>query len=256
MMCHPTASLPNAQLPEVVPARAGSPRNRLLSALSEGDFELLSRHLEPITLNRGQVLHKPRWPIEHVYFIEQGLVSVVADGSGTKPVEVWLMGREGLVGIPVLLGGTVSIHRRVVQVPGHALRIASDKLRDAFDESRTLRGLLLRYVHAILKQTSVVGACNARHSLQQRLARWLLVSRDLLESDDLPSTHETISLMLAVRRAGVTETLAAFENMGFVEHRRGHIVIRDVDGLLRTSCECYRSLQAAYDHLVAPSSER
>ena len=251
MTCQPASPVLNGQAADAISVPPAPSRNRLLSALSEEDFERLKPHLEPVTLKRGQVLHKPRWPIEHVYFIEDGLVSVVAEVPRDKPVEVWLLGREGLAGMPVLLGGRVSTHRRYVQVPGKALRIASDKLQDAFDQSRSLRQVLLRYVYAILKQTSLVGACNARHSLQQRLARWLLLSRDLLETQDLPITHDTLALLLAVRRAGVTEALAGFEHKGLVEHHRGHVVIRDAEGLRRVACECYTALHAIYDRLLA-----
>src|SRR4051794_40983497 len=153
--------------------------------------------------------------MKQVYFIERGLVSVTARINRETAVEVWLIGREGMTGVPVVLGGDhAPPHRRVVQVGGSGLRIRTSDLRGAMDESAALRDVLLRYAQVILLQASQVGACNAHHTLEERLSRWLLLAHDGLGEDDLPLTHRVLSRLLGVRRASVTECLGALERAG------------------------------------------
>ena len=217
----------------------GPIRNRLLKALAPDDLERLRPHLEPVSFKRGQVLHSANRPIDRVYFVEEGLVSVLTDPDREHPVEVWLIGCEGLTGIPLLLGAGNTYHRYVAEVAGRALRIGSAELRDAMQRSRSLSDSLLRFVQVILVQTARVGACNARHSLQERLARWLLMAHDRVDGDRLELTHEFLSLMLGVRRAGITEAIGPLQKAGIIQQGQGRIQILSRARLEAASCNCY-----------------
>ncbi len=233
-----------------------SVRNRLLAALSPEDLERLAPHLEPVPFKRGQVLHSANRPLGSVHFVEAGLVSVLTEPERGHIMEVWLVGCEGLTGIPALLGGERSYHRHVALTRGEALRIDASELRKAMLERPSLAAPLLRFVEVMLVQTARVGACNARHSLGERLARWLLMARDRAVSDDLPLTHDMLSQLLGVRRAGVTEGINRLEREGFVRNERGRIIILDLDGLKAASCGCYDAVYAAYERILGgPKAE-
>lgn len=225
---------------------AATLRNKLLLALSPADLQRLQGRLELVPLPARRVLHYPKLPIEHVYFVESGLVSVVAstDQAGAS-VEAWLIGREGLAGLPVVLGAPTSPHRRTVQAEGFAWRMSADDLRTAMDEMPALRAVLLRFVHGVLVQTAQSVACNARHVVHQRLARWLLMAQDRLAQDTLPLTHEVIAKMLGVRRASVTSALQPLEGDGIVRVQRGRIRVLDRARLEACACSCYRVMRAA-----------
>lgn len=168
-------------------------KNKLLRSLPPSDLDRIRPHLEPVPLKARRILHHFNTPMDHVWFVESGLVSVTARVSESTTVEVWLVGCEGMTGLPVLLGADEAPpHRRIVQVGGTALRMASADLRHAIDQIPRLREVLLRYAQVVLLQTSQVGACNSSHSLQQRLARWLLMAQDRLLTDDLALTHELL----------------------------------------------------------------
>ncbi len=225
-------------------------RNRLLAALPPDERQRLQPHLEPVVLRSRQVVHFKHVPIEHLYFIEEGLVSVLADTGGTEVTEVWLIGREGVVGLPVILGGIASPHRRVVQVKGHAFRIAADDLRRAMEERLVLRRLLLRYAQAVLIQASQAGACANRHSLHQRLARWLLSAQYRLGKNVLPLTHALLARLVGARRASITVAMGALETAEIIGQRRGEITILDGDRLEQAACNCHRIIRAAYESIT------
>ena len=216
-----------------------TPGNRLLQELTPDDFKLLEPSLELVELREKRVLHFERQPITDVYFMESGLVSVLASYRVTGTTQAWLVGSEGLVGVPVLLGVDQSPHRRMVQVGGSAWRISSDKLRSALDLSSTLRDVLLRYVHSVLVQTAQTAACNARHPLAERLCRWLLMAQDRLQTQQVPVTHELLANLLGVRRSGVTVTIEQLHHSEVLGRARGSIVIRDRAKLEQYSCKCY-----------------
>jgi CRP-like cAMP-binding protein len=224
-------------------------RNKLLAALPRSDFERLAPFLKPVSLTPRRVLFHARTPIEHVYFVEEGLVSVLAQIDEQRAVEVWLIGREGMAGLPVVLGGNLSPHRRVVQLGGSALRIRANDLRRAMDEIASVRKLLLRYVQLVIVQASQSGACNSSHTVQQRLARWLLAAQDRREQDLLPLTHEMLSRMLGVRRASVTECITFLERQGVLSHIRGVIKILARGTLESMSCGCYRIMKVEYERM-------
>jgi CRP-like cAMP-binding protein len=224
--------------------------NRLLAALPPDDLGRLSPCLERVSLTVKQALVEPNRPIEHVHFVEAGAVSLIAGTKGKGLTEVGLIGREGMVGLPVVLGVETSPHRAMVQVAGDALRMSAGDLRQAMDDIEPLRGLLLRYAQAQMVQAAQGAACNGRHNLDQRLARWLLQAQDRVDGDEVPLTHELISHMLSVRRSGVTVALGALEASRIIGARRGRVAIHDREKLEQASCECYGIVKAEFDKLL------
>jgi CRP-like cAMP-binding protein len=226
------------------------PRNKLLRALPADDFQRIRPLLEAVPLKVRRIVHHARLPIEHVYFVESGLISVVANTDDeNNGVEAWLIGSEGAAGIPVVLGAESSPHRRMVQAEGSALRMRSADLRTAMDEVAALRAVLLRYVNGVLVQASQSGACNARHSVEQRLARWLLMAHDRLERRDLPLTHDIVAKMLGVRRATVTQVIKELEATGAIRGARGHVDVLDRPRLEALACQCYQIIRAEQDRV-------
>lgn len=227
----------------------GHTTNELLRALPRGDYDLVRPALERVPLKASRVLHHPRTPLAHVYFVEQGLVSVLTDVGEGQLVEAWLVGREGLAGAPAVLGAAVSRHRRIVHLGGSALRMRREDLVDAMNESPTLRAHLLDYAHLVLLQASQVGACNARHHVTQRLARWLLMASDRCCENRLALTQDMLSRMLGVRRATVTQAVASLERRGLLRRARGAITIVDRGRLEGAACPCYQILKAQFSRI-------
>jgi CRP-like cAMP-binding protein len=207
-----------------------SSKNRILSRLSADDKALLRPDLEPVELAMRQVLEVPNKPIKHSYFIEYGLASVVAS-NGHKQLEVGLIGCEGMTGLPIVLGNDRSPTENFMQVPGNGLRIAADKLREAIARSRSLELALLGFAHEFMNQTARTALSNGTATLEERLARWLLMANDRLKGNEVPLTHEFLSLMLGVRRAGVTVALHYLEQRALISLARKQIVITDRKGL-------------------------
>lgn len=226
------------------------PGNALLSALPPADRDRILPLLEPISMKQRRVLHHDRAPMEHVYFIESGLVSVLAQIDERKAAEVWLIGREGLSGIPLLLGGSVSPHRRVVQLGGSALRMRAADVHAAMNGLTAFRAVMLRYVQLALVQTSQTSACNSAHPIKQRLARWLLTAQDRIGRDVLPLTHDMLARLLSVRRATISECLALLEREQVVATRRGQLEILDRGRLESMACLCYRIMANEHDRMM------
>jgi CRP-like cAMP-binding protein len=216
------------------------PRNLLLQALPRRDYELLSRKLERVALTPRRALQHAHVPIEHLYFIEDGLVSVLASTGDRNPVEVRLIGREGVVGSAALLGARVSPLRYFVQIGGSALRIGVDDVAGAMAETPQLRAVLHGHLHAALMQSSQSTACSLRHSLLQRLARWLLTAQERACRDDIPITQDLLARSLGVRRASVSEVFKPLEGRGIFARERGLIRILDRARLEEIACRCYR----------------
>ena len=224
--------------------------NRLLSSLSTSDFDLLAPHLESVTLELRKPLETPNKTIEAVYFPESGFASVVAIQRNGKEVEVGLIGREGMTGLPIVLGNHRSPHAVYVQAPGKGHSIPASELRQAMQESLSLRDSLLKFVQAFGVQTSHTAICNARSRMDERLARWLLMAQDRIQSDVLPLTHEFLSLMLGVRRAGVTVALKGLREHGLISYRRGEITINNRKGMARVAGEAYGTPESEYRRLI------
>jgi CRP-like cAMP-binding protein len=191
----------------VLAARNDLPRNRLLAALSRDDRALLLPHLKPVALGLLKDIERPNRRIDTVYFMESGIASVVALQADETRVEVGLIGREGMSGIAVVLGGNQSPHSTYIQVAGEGQRMPANELRKAMMASESLRGLLLKFVQVFMVQTAPTAIANARSHIDQRLARWILMAHDRTGDTTLPLTHEFLALMLGVRRPGVTEAL-------------------------------------------------
>ena len=222
--------------------------NRLLRRLPADEISRVLAVSARVHIRPRQVLHHYKLPMEYVYFVEQGLVSVAAKVGHEKFVEVWLIGSEGLVGAPVILNKcTDPLHRRTVQVEGVALQIAVQDFRRLVKELPMMREMVNAYLAVVLVQTSQSGACNSVHQLKQRLARWLLLAHNALGSDDLPLTHEVLAQLLGVRRASVTEGLEVLQREGLVSAKRGSIRIEKVGELESICCDCFRLINREYE---------
>ena len=226
-----------------------TPANRLLAALSPRVFDRLRPDFEPVPLRFRDVLQEPNGSIPYVYFPSSGVVSVVVapDGRGGG-VEVGLVGREGVIGLPVFLGADSTPARWVVQVPGEALRMAAEDFR-VHVARRPLHDLLLLYTNAFLVQVSQSVACNALHPVEERLCRWLLTVHTRVGSDQFPLTHHFLGSMLGVRRASVTEAARGLQEEGLIRYGRGRLEVLDRPGLESAACGCHRVAQAELDRL-------
>jgi CRP-like cAMP-binding protein len=222
---------------------AASPQNLLLCALPPEDFSRLAPYLERVTLVPRRVIQHAKVPVEHLYFIEEGLVSVQASTDEDSAVEVWLIGREGIAGSPAVLGVSASPLRHVVRVGGSAYRIAAKDLSAAIADIPALRSMLLSYLHVALMQSSQSAACGLRHPFPQRLARWLLTAQDRTGSDEVPVTQDLLARALGVRRATVSEAIKTFERKGVLARLRGLIRIRDRARLEKITCRCYEIMR-------------
>jgi CRP-like cAMP-binding protein len=231
----------------VEPPRPVHTSNGLLRAIPAHELAHVLSISERVQLIPNQILHECLVPMEYVYFVESGLVSVAAKVSQERFVEVWLIGSEGLAGAPVVLGaGTEPLHRRTVQVAGQALRVRAQEFRAAMEALPAFRRVLYAYLNVVLSQTSQSGACNAAHSMRDRLARWLLFARSRLDADDIPLTHGVLAQLLGVRRASVTECLEQFEEQELISNTRGRITICNPDGLRGICCDCFRLIDREY----------
>ena len=223
-----------------------STENQLLAALPREEYERLAPHLEEVSLTLRQVLFNPGDEIAYAYFPTDSIVSLLTDLSDGSGMEVGLVGREGLVGISVILGGGET-KVATVQAEGGALKIRADALREEFGRGGTLQTGLLRYTHALMTQISQSVVCNVRHPLAGRLARWLLMYYDRLGRDEFALTHEFMAAMLGVRRAGVSDVANELQKLGLISYRRGHVRIIDRKGLEEFACECYTVVKEKYD---------
>lgn len=218
------------------------PANLVLRSLPARELDLLLPLLDTVPLTPRRVLQHAGLPIEHLFFIESGLVSVLAKVEEGDAVEVGLIGRDGVVGSTVLLGATAATLSHFVQLRGSALRISVEDLFPLMSELPALREALQGYLHLFLMQSSQAAACGLRHSFQQRLARWLLTAQDRSDMDHLSLTQDGIARNLGVRRATVSETFKLLEQRGVFAKDRGRIRILDRRGLERVACRCYRTM--------------
>jgi CRP-like cAMP-binding protein len=225
-------------------------RNGLLSVLSETDFALLRPHLQRVALPLLHDMERPNRGIERVYFMEAGIASVVAVQADETRAEVGLIGREGMSGIAVVLGGDQSPNSTYIQVAGEGMRITAKELRKAMNASRTLHSLLLKFVQVFLVQTAHTAIANARANIDKRLARWILMAHDRTRDDTIPLTHEFLSLMLGVRRAGVTEALQILKRQKLIATGRNKIVVLNRKGIERAAGKSYGTPEKEYRRLI------
>jgi CRP-like cAMP-binding protein len=214
--------------------------NTLLGALPGKDYQRLLPRLEPVTLTFGDVLYEPGKPIRHVYFPTDSLVSLLTLVERHMALEIGLVGREGMLGIPVALGIDVSPVRALVQGTGTALRMKAAHFRSDYGKCGPLHRELNRYIHERIVQITQTAACNRFHPIEARLARWLLMTRDRMETNHFHQTHELLGNMLGVLRVAVTNAAGALQQRKLISYRRGNISILDGQGLEATACRCYQ----------------
>ncbi len=230
---------------------AHDPReNHLLAALPSEDYERIFANLERIPLPLGESLYESGIQMSYVYFPINSIVSllyVMEDGSSA---EIAVVGNEGIVGVSLFMGGESTPSRAVVQSAGHAYRLRGPLLKHEFYRAGPMQRLLLRYTQALLTQMAQTAVCNRHHTLDQQFCRWLLLSFDRLNSDELVMTQELIAGMLGVRREGVTEAAGNVQKAGLIKYSRGHITILDRAGLEKRACECYAVVKKEFDRLL------
>jgi CRP-like cAMP-binding protein len=225
-------------------------RNRLLRALPGAEYARLVPRLERITVEALEVLAEAGQPLGHVYFPETAIISVVRRMSDGTVIEAGTIGREGMAGIAVLAGEDWSSATILGEVPGACKRMAFDVLHRVLPELPRLDALLRRFVLTFVNQVGQTAACNGRHAIDQRCARWLLMTHDQVGADDFLLTHEVLAQMLAVRRASVTVAAGALQRAGVIRYHRGRITILDRSGLEAVACECYSAVRANFDRLL------
>jgi CRP-like cAMP-binding protein len=224
-------------------------RNRILSRVPLAEFALVSQSLMLVELDLGETLHRHGDVIEHAYFVETGFISALCVLLDGNPLEIGLIGSEGVAGFSVVLGGRTSYAETMCQTGGKAYRMPASALKDAFGAAPQFRDLMLRYVLLFQIQVAQTAACNAHHALEQRLARWLLSAHDRSGASELSLTQDLIAVMLGVRRATVSVAASALQRAGVIRYQHGKIIVVDRLGLENSACECYESVAGEYRRL-------
>jgi CRP-like cAMP-binding protein len=224
--------------------------NHLLAALPPDAYERLRPHLEPISFSLGEVVYESGGHMRYVYFPTTSHISLLYTMIDGSTAEMGLVGQEGVVGIALFMGGETTPNRAMVQGGGAAYRMKASAMLDEFKRGGEFQHLLLRYTQALITQISQTAVCNRLHSVEQRLCRWLLMTHDLAQTDELEMTHEFISNMLGVRREGVTVAAQRLQEKGMISYVRGHIQILDREQLLTHVCECYQVVKAEHARLL------
>ncbi|OWY67511.1 Crp/Fnr family transcriptional regulator [cyanobacterium TDX16] len=225
-------------------------KNQLLAALPTEEYQRLLPYLEVVCLSHRQILHEINEPIKYVYFPTQALVSMVSLMEDGATIEVGIVGKDGAVGLPVCWGGNSATTQAIVQIPGSAIRIAADRFKAEFERHEAFYHLILLYTQALFTQVVQTAACNRRHTIEQRLARWLLSVEDRVDAEQLLLTQEFIAQMLGIRRSGVTVAATALQQAGMIRYSRGKIAIVDRQLLQSTACECYKVVKNEFHRLI------
>jgi CRP-like cAMP-binding protein len=225
-------------------------KNQLLASLPEAEWKRWSPSLERVTMPLGEVLYEPGIALHHVYFPLTSIVSLLYVMQNGASAEIAVVGYEGIVGVSLFMGGESTPSRAVVQSAGIGCRLKSELMKDEFNRAGPVLHLLLRYTQALITQMAQTAVCNRHHSLDQQLCRWLLLSLDRLQGDELVMTQELIANMLGVRREGVTEGALKLQKAGLIQYARGHITVLDRPGLEARTCECYAVVKREYDRLL------
>ena len=224
--------------------------NRLLASLPQEDYERLLPHLSPVAFTLGEVVYESGARMDHIYFPTTAIISLLYMMENGASAEMGVAGHEGLVGVALFMGGDTMPNRAVVQSAGGAVRMRAKVLQEEFARGGAFQRLLLRYTQALLTQMSQTAVCNRLHAIEQQLCRWLLLSHDRLDSDELVMTQELIANMLGVRREGVTAAAGRLQDGGLISYSRGRIRILDRPGLEAAVCECYGVVKDEYDRLL------
>jgi CRP-like cAMP-binding protein len=220
-----------------------------LGALSSSVLGEFESKLQPVELEFGHVIYEPNQPVDYAYFPTAGVISLLAAFSDGSTVEAGVIGSEGVLGTWLVMGAETTPHQALVQSPGHALKLGVSDLRALVQNDGELLTTLLRYSNAFFNQVAQTAACNRVHKLEQRLARWLLLTHDRVAGDEFQMTQDFLSRMLAVRRAGVSVAASSLRQMRAIDYQRGNLVVLDRAGLERASCECYQIVKNQFDRL-------
>lgn len=234
-------------------ALAGTPspkQNRLLAALPSEDYQRVLADLEPVPMLVGDVLCESGATMSHAVFPASAIVSLQYVMENGSSAEIAGVGNEGVVGIPLFMGGETTLSRSIVQTGGYGYRLRQPVLLEEFNRGDAMMRLLLRYTQALITQMSLTAACNRRHSLEQQLCRWFLLTLDRMSGNELIITQELIASMLGVRREGVTEAAGKLQRAGIINYRRGHITVLERAGLYSRACECYEVVRREFDRLL------
>jgi CRP-like cAMP-binding protein len=222
----------------------------LVAALPDDEWQRWLPAFEAVDMPLGQVLYEPGKTLSHVYFPITCIVSLLYVMENGASAEIAVVGNEGIVGISLFMGGESTPSRAVVQSAGRGLRLKAQMMKDEFNKNGPVLHLLLRYTQALITQMAQTAVCNRHHSLDQQLCRWLLLSLDRLQGDELVMTQDLIANMLGVRREGVTEAALKLQRSGLIRYARGHITVLDRPGLEIRTCECYAVVKKEYDRLL------
>lgn len=225
-------------------------QNHLLAALPAEVRERLFPYLEPMPLPLGKVLYESGDTLHHVYFPTDAIVSLLYVMESGASAEISVVGNEGLIGVAVFMGGESTPSRAIVQSAGHAFRLPGQRLKDEFNRHGEMLLLMLRYTQSLITQMAQTAVCNRHHSIDQQLCRWLLLSLDRLQGNELVMTQELIANMLGVRREGVTEAAGKLQKLGLIEYSRGRITVLDRPGIEQLCCECYAVVKKETDRLL------
>ena len=225
-------------------------QNHLLDALLTTEYDRLFPNLELVNLPLGQVLYESGGQLEYVYFPTNSIISLLYVMENGASAEIAIVGNEGILGISLFMGGETTPSRAVVQSAGVGYRLKGSLLKAEFNRAGPVQRLLLRYTQALITQMAQTAVCNRHHSVEQQLCRWLLLSLDRLESNELSMTQELIANMLGVRREGVTEAACKLQTAGLIHYSRGHITVIDRPTLEKRSCECYEVVKTEFERLL------
>jgi CRP-like cAMP-binding protein len=244
-----------AKLMAIALTQRTAPRNRILAGLPRERYPRLFSGLRPVTLEEQQVLYYTEDKISSAYFINTGMASLMSITNDGNSIEVGNIGSEGMIGIPVLLRQDSTPHQIVVQVPGDALVVSADILKQEFEREGELKEQLFCYTHALATYMSQLGVCNHFHTVDKRLCRWLLISSYQVQSLSLHLTHESLSQVLGTGRTGVTMAANKLQRLGLIEYSRGQITILDRAGMEAISCDCYKITTEVFAHYLGFSSD-
>ena len=229
--------------------------NYILKAIPDSEYEMIAADLQEVSLEVGHIINHPYEPIPHVYFPNNSMISVIASTPDGQLSEAGVVGREGLLGISMILGADTTPHENAVQLPGTALKMSTKSFREKFEQCSQFRALLLKFTHANLMQISQTALCNRLHDVKQRLVRWILMSHDRSDSDVLPLRQELLAIMLGVHRPTVSTVAVQLKDKGYINYSRGVITVLDRKVLEAICCDCYQVVRQEYERvLMLPKS--
>lgn len=235
-----------------MPYRYKPKSNCLLSRLPTKDLARIEPQMEPVDLPLGTVLYETGEKLPYVYFPTTAIVSLLYETGSGETAEIGIAGKQGMIGVPIFLGGETTVGRAMVQSGGYGVRMPADKAKKEFLACGEFQKMMLRYAQAFMTQISQSAVCNRLHSVSQRLCRWLLMTHDQLPGDRLVITHDMLAHMLGVRREGVTIAAGQLQDAGLISYSRGSVTIRDRKGLEKAACECYEVAASETQRLVGP----